>query len=393
MKSLVKAVHRIRNKLQLRFWAVLLVFGLMFYFAMVQGGFISWFLFYTFLPVVLYLSLLILYPSRWITAARTFRNRETFAGDIVRVGVDLSRKVALPFFMIAIHETTEAQSDVLQNAGYPMMPFWGGRNVSLTGQIPNIGRGIYTLSAVQVELGDPFGFFLKKFTLPCKDTLTVYPKIGSLGVSALIRNGPARSLISGDTDIFQFSGLRDYQPSDRLSWMDWKASARKNELVARQFEPETDRHVSVVLVTGKEDKVLVFERTVSFAASLVIALLNDGFTVQLLVGGSPAHKLDLRTNGKRERSAVLHLLAGLKQGDEPVPAQRPAQKKRGQTVVAVTTASDSGGQLSEFLSMTSEKNYCFYVSDPDVPMNRVPAGTVLFCVPADDFSAIQKVSR
>lgn len=395
MKSLNKAARGFKSKLQLRFWAVLLVFGLMFYFAMVQGGFISWFLFYTFLPVVLYLSLLIFYPSRWITVVRTFKNREQFAGDTLQLRIDLSRKAVLPFFLINVREIMEAESDIPQDARYPTIPVWTGRNVSITGQIPSIGRGVYTLTAVQLVLGDPFGFFQKKFTLPCRDTLTVYPIIRPLGFSGLKLSGLTHSSFSGDSDIFQFSGLRDYQPSDRLSWMDWKASARKNELVARQFEPEADRHAVVFLITRKEDPIPVFERAVSFAASLVVALLSDGFTVQLLVGGSPVHKLDLRTNGKKERAEVLRLLAGVKQSDGGIPAQLPAQKGI-QTIVTVTTVSDAAGQLKDFSAMKHRKNFCFYISDPDlpnVPANRMPAGTVLFHVSADDFSDIQKVSR
>ncbi|WP_010630532.1 DUF58 domain-containing protein [Sporolactobacillus vineae] len=388
MKRRLSSFRFLKNKLQLRFWAALLVFILMFYFAMVQGGFISWFLFYTFLPVMLYLTLIFLYPPKWIAATRIVPGGELFGGDPVPVKLDLSRKAVIPFFMVAAGEHPEPDSGIPEEAGYPMRLAWMGKNTSFTGCLASVPRGIHTFSSVHVAFGDPFGFFQKRCTLPCRSTLTVYPKIRPVVLSGL-RNRLDRASISGDADIFQFSGLRDYQPGDRLSWMDWKASARKNAPVARQFEPEVEHHAEVVLSSFKDDPAVIFERAVSFTASMVIALLAKSSRVQLTAGGASPVRLTLQAYGKKERAELLHLLAGLHRSDgqgrdrsEKVPA--------GQTSVTVIMGRDLAGR-----SLHRER-LCFYFSDPvqsEIRAEGMPKGTVLFRVPGDDFSAIQKVSH
>lgn len=54
--------------------------GCCFSYAMFQGGFVSWFLFYAFLPFVLYAGLLALYPLRSFQASRQMDKTQLHAG-------------------------------------------------------------------------------------------------------------------------------------------------------------------------------------------------------------------------------------------------------------------------------------------------------------------------
>jgi uncharacterized protein (DUF58 family) len=49
----------------------------------------------------------------------------------------------------------------------------------------------------------------------------------------------------------EFDSLREYVPGDDVRSIDWRASARSTELVVRTWRPERDRHVLVVLDTGR----------------------------------------------------------------------------------------------------------------------------------------------
>lgn len=66
-----------------------------FSYAMFQGGFVSWFLFYAFLPFVLYAGLLALYPLRSFQASRQMDKTQLHAGDRLGVTVTLRRKFAI----------------------------------------------------------------------------------------------------------------------------------------------------------------------------------------------------------------------------------------------------------------------------------------------------------
>lgn len=49
----------------------------------------------------------------------------------------------------------------------------------------------------------------------------------------------------------EFDSLRDYVPGDDPRAIDWRASARREHLVTRQYRPERDRRVLCVLDTGR----------------------------------------------------------------------------------------------------------------------------------------------
>src|SRR5699024_3187038 len=49
----------------------------------------------------------------------------------------------------------------------------------------------------------------------------------------------------------EFDSLRDYVDGDDVRSLDWRASARRQELVVRTWRPERDRRVLIVLDTSR----------------------------------------------------------------------------------------------------------------------------------------------
>lgn len=49
----------------------------------------------------------------------------------------------------------------------------------------------------------------------------------------------------------EFDSLREYLPGDDVRSIDWRASARRNTVAVRTWRPERDRHILVVLDTGR----------------------------------------------------------------------------------------------------------------------------------------------
>ncbi|WP_434600403.1 DUF58 domain-containing protein [Streptomyces sp. A5-4] len=49
----------------------------------------------------------------------------------------------------------------------------------------------------------------------------------------------------------EFDSLRDYVPGDDTRSIDWRATARQNRVAVRTWRPERDRHILVVLDTGR----------------------------------------------------------------------------------------------------------------------------------------------
>jgi len=154
---------------------------------------------------------------------------------------------------------------------------------SYSGCLPR--RGKYRLGPMVLSTRFPVGFF--RMTRPLEENASkdaanefyVYPRWGKLAAHWLTRqyqsdeNRQKRrfrsSRISGE-----FLGVRHWQTGDIKKWIHWRASARHNDLVVRQYEQHQNRDAAVILdlfypaaLTVREMETM--ELSVSFAATLV----------------------------------------------------------------------------------------------------------------------------
>ena len=42
-------------------------------------------------------------------------------------------------------------------------------------------------------------------------------------------------------------GVRDYKPGDRFSWIDWKATARTNNIMTKEFEQQRSHNIMIFM--------------------------------------------------------------------------------------------------------------------------------------------------
>src|SRR5699024_10759054 len=83
---------------------ILILFGLLFSFAMFQGGFVSWFLFFGFLPILLYHLGLLFYPiNRW-QVTRMLSKHTVRSGEGITVTVNMKRTIPFPLYYCVLEE-------------------------------------------------------------------------------------------------------------------------------------------------------------------------------------------------------------------------------------------------------------------------------------------------
>lgn len=132
--------------------------------------------------------------------------------------------------------------------------------------------------------------------------------------------GRGRSLFKGSGE--DFDDLKYYQPGDKISDIDWKATARSGEPLIRQFNEERVRHLSIVADTSagmaataadgtsKRDAMVMAAGLICFLAQKngdLVALVagSDDRPVQLPSRSSDGHlELLLRTIQKTTTSAA-----------------------------------------------------------------------------------------
>ncbi len=108
-------------------------------------------------------------------------------------------------------------------------------------------RGRFVIKDFELSTRFPFGFFRHRRRLSAQEAeIVIFPKLVSiekeiedlpLEVGKLVANkrGMGQDLLA----------LRDYQPMDDLRRVDWKATARTNRLIIREFSAEDDKRVTV----------------------------------------------------------------------------------------------------------------------------------------------------
>ena len=120
------------------------------------------------------------------------------------------------------------------------------------------------------------------------------------------------------TDPSRTVGVRQYQPGDPLRHVEWRASARAQQLLVRMFEPTTDPATAIFLNSEVPVADWDFydppelEFCVSLAASLAKWMLDRGYPVGLYGNGEPTGETAVRlpASGHPDQlRCVLELLA------------------------------------------------------------------------------------
>ncbi|NOY74290.1 MAG: DUF58 domain-containing protein [Kiritimatiellaeota bacterium] len=139
-------------------------------------------------------------------------------------------------------------------------------------------RGLFRIKKIKLVGGDPAGIFsrVKKFKIAAE--IKIYPQTMRLESLHLQSRNKIKSSTDGRTigisgdgqDIF---GLREYRPGDPVRMIHWKASARQERLLVKEFESLRLDRVTILLDShsksvGEDEFDNNFEFLVKTAASM-----------------------------------------------------------------------------------------------------------------------------
>ncbi len=149
-------------------------------------------------------------------------------------------------------------------------------------------RGLYRLQAFWISTRFPFGFFRRGERFEAKGEVLVYPLIREISsyfhlLPFLPGNleghhvGPGENLLS----------IRKYQESESARIIDWKATAKTGELMAREFAREEESKFCLILDTNLHigdtaECEKSFEKAVSLAAGIAAHFLKEGAGLEFL---------------------------------------------------------------------------------------------------------------
>jgi uncharacterized protein (DUF58 family) len=134
-------------------------------------------------------------------------------------------------------------------------------------------RGRYTQEGFRVSTKFPFGFLKKSRVVALTREILVLPSIKPTEefyeILPLISGEVESSYKGRGVDLY---AIRDYQEGDTSRHVDWKASAKAQQLKVREFTREDERRVVLIfdvrLPKGDEESLAQFEKGVNFCACL-----------------------------------------------------------------------------------------------------------------------------
>ena len=161
------------------------------------------------------------------------------------------------------------------------VPAGGSAVVSVPVSFPK--RGVVRYSDFTAASTFPFIFFTGSRRLRSAGEVLVYPEIkelppvdmaaGAHGGQAGMRKGKGDELLS----------IRAYREGDDMKHVHWKATARAGSVMVREFAEEAPSTLTIVLDNTLPAEGDVFERAVSYAASLAWKMtVDEGFFVSLV---------------------------------------------------------------------------------------------------------------
>ncbi|WP_113718751.1 DUF58 domain-containing protein [Arthrobacter dokdonensis] len=206
-------------------------------------------------------------------------------------------------------------ADALQALRIPA----GERAVVRVSLLP-VRRGDLRTDHVTIRSFGPLGMAARQRTIAAPGTLRVLPPFHAKKhlPSKLRRlrelDGRAAVQIRGAGT--EFDSLRDYVRGDDVRSIDWRATARRRDVVVRTWRPERDRRVVIVLDTSRTSAARIGDEPrldTGIEASLLLAVLAErgGDRVSLIA-------YDRRVRARVSSSGKGNMLGAMVQGLAPL---------------------------------------------------------------------------
>lgn len=329
--------------IQISFQLVLLS-GLYVY-GMFQGGFVSWFLFYSYLPLALYLLMFSLFPIRFLNLKWKVKKDQLTAGEDLKISVSITRKLPLPLlhFMITLVPSKGIAKSVVPIKAFKFVGF--RRTVTESFTIPSLNRGEYEIGEIKIKTSDFFGLIQKETVKTIDGKVLVYPQYKILSLRDKqnhYEQGNANSKLTHQFDTTMAIGIREYLPGDKFSWIDWKATARKSKMITKEFEQQRSHDVVILMdgMVNKKEVNLLFEKKVMVAASLVKSILKQETRLGFVTQGKERVAYPLMNGKLQEKRIFAHLARVEADGQLPFSSileEEGSKWPKGVSFILITT--------------------------------------------------------
>jgi uncharacterized protein (DUF58 family) len=236
-----------------------------------------------------------------------------------------------------------------------------GETATLTTTLRPTRRGDRPAVRVTLRAFGPLGLTFRQVRRAHADamtpqwTLRVLPRFESRRYLpeklAKLRTVEGATAIRGRGQGTEFDTLREYVVGDDVRSIDWRATARRNDVVVRTWRPERSRRVVCVLDTGRTSAVRVgdvprLDHAIEAALLLAAVAEKAGDQVDLIAADERVRAQVTRTGGRNLLPKLVDALAPLHpataETDFELVSSEVLRTERKRSLIVLFTALEPG---------------------------------------------------
>ncbi|MGE8037496.1 hypothetical protein B1B04_24695 [Lysinibacillus sp. KCTC 33748] len=345
------------------FLLISLLMIITFCYAMFQGGFVSWFVFFTVSPFLLYAFIFLLVKEDILLVERKIEPSCVESGQSAKVTITVERKTRFPFAYMMMEELVNSEVLIQSRVqGTNTIKFVGFRKkFSWNYVLGNMSRGEHRYLGVNIVFCDFFGWAKKRVVADKEQVILVYPRVREMRYAALQTKfdvGTMMSPYSIVKDTSMAVGLREYVPGDRFSWIHWKSFAKTQTLQSKEFEDRQSQELMLVLHAGKSP---LFEEKIELVASMLQTIVKERGDISFVSAGFNTKVFPI-IQGNKQLDQVMHHLAAIKPA-ETVKFQFRDQQVFKHVATLLYVTNEVSDELIHSLANMVKSCICFVVAE------------------------------
>ncbi len=191
--------------------------------------------------------------------------------------------VALALFvedsLTPVDRTVPGSTVLMPRVFFPRVP--GRDRRRLQWQCVSPQRGRYRFRDLDIGTRSPFGIVEHRVTVSLGDQIVVYPRIGQLTRRWFLIQRQSTENRRGQrhdrsAQQMEYHGLRDYRSGDSPRWIHWRTSARRGELMVKEFEQQNEQDLAILVdpwlprTKATPEQREAVEQAISFAATVCL---------------------------------------------------------------------------------------------------------------------------
>lgn len=276
-------------KVKIKYFAIMIVSYL---FAYLQGGNLPYTIFYgLFAAFVIGLGGLILH-RRFVDIEVKFEKQVYSSGDIDNFTMIVSNQSIIPAPFVVVRN--KALSTLKGKYYGEAVTLTLTENKWLKHEVYFKIRGIYNFGQVLVNIKDLFCIFETEKKINGNTIIKVYPRVYDIERAILKGSDIFKNAVSSKSsieDMYSTKDIRKYRDGDNLKRINWKVSAKYNELFVRNFDTVSGQELNLFLDMNEKNYEidqtgLLEENMIDFSVSLIKYMLSKEIKTNLFINAA-----------------------------------------------------------------------------------------------------------